>query len=69
VEAITYGVANNEKYKLIEDGRVNFIKPEMVVSIPDVILPPKPGPLEAVDEVINFLIFYQIFFCLFINLS
>lgn len=55
MEAITYGVANNEKYKLIEDGRINFIKPEMVVSIPDVIPPPKPGPLEAVDEVINFL--------------
>jgi len=48
--AITYGVASNEKYRLIEDGR-NFIKPEMVASIPDVIPPPKPGPLEAVDEV------------------
>jgi len=27
------------------------MKPEMVNSIPDVIPPPKPGPLEAIDEV------------------
>jgi hypothetical protein len=26
----------------------------MVTKIPDVIPPPKPGPLEAVDEVIIF---------------
>jgi hypothetical protein len=25
----------------------------MVASIPDVIPPPKPGPLEAIDEVTN----------------
>jgi len=31
------------------------MKPEMVTSIPDVIPPPKPGPLEAVDEVRKFL--------------
>jgi hypothetical protein len=27
------------------------MKPEMVASIPDVIPPPKQGPLEAIDEV------------------
>ncbi len=40
-----------------ENNGVNYIKPEMVSSIPDVIPPPKQGPLEAVDEVfINFLL-------------
>jgi hypothetical protein len=27
------------------------MKPEMVSAIPDVIPPPKQGPLEAIDEV------------------
>jgi hypothetical protein len=31
----------------------------MVENIPDVIPPPKPGPLESVDEVINlYLLIY-----------
>ena len=49
VNAISYGVANTAKYTLPENQ--NFIKPEMVSNIPDVIPPPKPGPLEAIDEV------------------
>jgi hypothetical protein len=49
VVAISYGVGNTGKYTLPEN--VSFMKPEMVTSIPDVIPPPKPGPLEAVDEV------------------
>lgn len=51
VVAISYGVASNAKYTINENNGVNYIKPEMVSSIPDVIPPPKPGPLEAVDEV------------------
>ncbi len=49
VDAVSYGVANNKAYSLPSD--VGFMKPEMVVKLADVILPPKPGPKEAVDEV------------------
>lgn len=52
VVAISYGVGNNAKYTVPDALGVNFIKPEMVTNIPDVIPPPLPGPLEAVDEVI-----------------
>merc|ERR1719362_1544647 len=49
VVAISYGVANTGKYTYPQGQ--SFMKPEMVVSIPDVIPPPKPGPLEAIDEI------------------
>jgi molybdopterin-guanine dinucleotide biosynthesis protein A len=55
VVAISYGVASNAKYTINENNGVNYIKPEMVSNIPDIIPPPKQGPLEAVDEVLNYL--------------
>merc|ERR1712032_434124 len=51
VVAISYGVANTAKYVLPQGE--TFIKPEMISAIPDVIPPPKPGPLEPIDEVIK----------------
>lgn len=50
VVAVSYGVANNRAYTLPGDG-AGFMKPEMVVKLADVIVPPKPGPKEAVEEV------------------
>jgi len=48
VVAISYGVGSNP-YTLRND--VGFMKPEMVIKLAEVILPPAPGPQEAVDEV------------------
>ena len=48
---------NDLKFQKVRQSRVdnienqNFIKPEMVSNIPDVIPPPAKGPLEAIDEV------------------
>ncbi len=55
VVAVSYGVANNRAYTLPGDG-AGFMKPEMVVKLSEVIVPPKPGPKEAVDEV-NIILF------------
>lgn len=40
----------------------------MVLSIPDVIPIPKPGPLEAVDEVLFFIQKNNIYQCFFKNI-
>jgi hypothetical protein len=42
-------MASNGGYSLKDDG--SYVKPEMVVTLPDSIPPPKNGPMEAVDEV------------------
>jgi hypothetical protein len=49
VEAIAYGVMKEAVNPLADNPE--FIKPEMVIKLPEVHLPPVPGPLEAVDEV------------------
>lgn len=46
--AVSYGVtgkSNNAAYD------IGYITPEMVTNIPDVIPPPKPGPLEVANEI------------------
>ncbi len=50
VVAVSYGVASNNHYSLRDD--TGFMKPEIVSKLAEVILPPRPGPVEAVDEVI-----------------
>lgn len=47
---------------LPDNTGVNFIKPEMVTKIPDVIPPPKQGPLDVVDEVSFFCYFIEYFY-------
>ena len=49
VVAISYAPASNKAYTLPDNA--NYIKPEMISRLPDVINPPKIGPLEPVEEV------------------
>ena len=55
VVAVSYGIANNAKYSLNNDQ--GYIKPEMIPNFLDIHPLPAPGPLEAVDEVLNFFYF------------
>ena len=52
VEAVAYGNAVRNIYTIPDNA--NYVKPEMVVQLPEVHLLPKPGPLEAVDEVYEY---------------
>jgi hypothetical protein len=49
VEAVAYGNAVRNQYTIPDSA--NYVKPEMVVMLPEVHFAPKPGPLEPVDEV------------------
>jgi hypothetical protein len=49
VQAVAYADAVRNIYTIPENA--NYVKPEMVIQLPEVHLPPKPGPLEAVEEV------------------
>ncbi len=61
VVAVSYGVAHNNAYTLRDEA--GFMKPEMVIKLADVILPPAPGPMEAADEVfINIFILRSLLF-------
>ncbi len=51
VEAVSYGAGRNP-YTVNDEAA--YMKPEMVQQIAEVVLPPKPGPVEAVDEVMLF---------------
>ena len=62
--AVSYGVANNGGYSLKDD--TGFVKPEMVMKLADVIHPPMPGPVEAVNEV-SYLKILTNFCCYFLN--
>ncbi len=61
VVAVSYGVASNGGYSLKDDA--GYVKPEMVLKIADVVKPPMPGPLEAVSEVSQLLL-YNISLCI-----
>jgi hypothetical protein len=50
VQAVAYADAVRNTYTLPESS--DFVKPEMVIKLPEVHFAPKPGPMEAVDEVI-----------------
>ncbi len=52
VEAVAYGDAVKNTYNLPDDA--NYVKPETVIQLPEVIKAPRPGPLEAADEVLLF---------------
>jgi hypothetical protein len=46
VEAIAYGLG-----KSVSNDFPTYVKPQMVERLPDTVLPPKQGPLEATEEV------------------
>ena len=50
VIAVAYADASNKAYTLPDNA--SFIKPEMVIRLPENINPPQAGPLEPVEEVI-----------------
>ena len=50
VGAVAYGVASNGGHVLRDD--TNYVKPELVSRLPNVVPTPKAGPLELVEEVI-----------------
>ncbi len=49
VIAMAYAEAKNINYRLPDDS--NYMKPEIINHLSDIVLPPPKGPLEAVEEV------------------
>lgn len=51
VVAVSYSAPTRGTIPVVVPVGVNLNTPQMVMQLPDVVLPPRPGPYEVVNEV------------------